>query len=86
MVDLKDIAMLTKRHANKDNIVETQPEPNADHEYSYDTDFDSEAENPMPRDESGDEWWGSFMLSTYIVIMLSTYIVIMLNTYIFHYA
>ncbi|KAK1605369.1 hypothetical protein QYE76_029042 [Lolium multiflorum] len=56
VVDLKDIAMLTKRHANKDNIVETQPEPNADHEYSYDTDFDSEAENPMPRDESGDEW------------------------------
>ncbi|KAK1646019.1 hypothetical protein QYE76_063824 [Lolium multiflorum] len=55
VVDLKDIAMLTKRHANKDNIVETQPEPNADHEYSYDTDFDSEAENPMPRDESGDE-------------------------------
>jgi hypothetical protein len=56
VVDLKDIAMLTKRHASKDNIVETQPEPNADHEYSYDTDFDSEAENPMPRDESGDEW------------------------------
>ncbi|KAK1601599.1 hypothetical protein QYE76_059263 [Lolium multiflorum] len=55
VVDLKDIAMLTKRNANKDNIVETQPEPNADHEYSYDTDFDSEAENPMPRDESGDE-------------------------------
>jgi hypothetical protein len=32
----------------------------------------------MPRDESGDEWWGSFMLSTYIIIML--------NTYICHYA
>ncbi|KAK1663394.1 hypothetical protein QYE76_051553 [Lolium multiflorum] len=55
VVDPKDIAMLTKRHANKDNIVETQPEPNADPEYSHDTDSDSEAENPMPRDESGDE-------------------------------
>ncbi|KAK1647362.1 hypothetical protein QYE76_065167 [Lolium multiflorum] len=52
VVDPKDIAMLTKRHANKDNIVETQPEPNADPEYSHDTYSDSGAENSMPRDES----------------------------------
>ena len=56
VLDPKDIAMLTKRHANKDNIAETPPGNKVDPEYSRDTDSDCEAENPMPSDERDAEW------------------------------
>ena len=56
VVNLKDIAMLTKFHANNGNIAEPPPCNNADPEYSHDTDSDSEAENPEPNDESDDGW------------------------------
>ena len=59
VLDPKDIAMLTKHHANKDKIAETPPGNNdsdSEAEYSRDTDSDSEAENQVPSDESDAEW------------------------------
>ena len=56
VVNLKDIAMLTKFHANNGNIAEPPPCNNPDpNQYIHDTDSDSQAENPEPDDERDDE-------------------------------
>ena len=56
VVNLKDIAMLTKFHSNNGNIAEPPPCNNPDpNEYIHDTNSDSEAENLEPDDESDDE-------------------------------
>ena len=54
VVNLKDIEMLTKLHADNGNNAEPPPCNNAEPRYSHDTDSDSENENPMPNYESDD--------------------------------
>ena len=54
VVNLKDIDMLTKFHADNGNNAEPPPCNNADPQHSRDSDIDSESENPMPNCESDD--------------------------------
>jgi hypothetical protein len=54
VVNLKDIDVLTKLHADNGNNVEPPPCNNVEPQYSHDTDSDSDNENPMLNYESDD--------------------------------
>jgi hypothetical protein len=62
VVDLKDINMLEKLHAENDPIDEPPPVGELQTYYSKDSDSDSEKDNEKENEnESDDDWWGSFI-------------------------
>ena len=56
VVNIKDIYMLTKLHAENDNDDEPPPCEKPPTYYSHDSDVDSDDENPRLNYESDDSW------------------------------
>ena len=61
VVNIKDIDMLSKLHADDGNDDEPPPCDEPPSYYSRDSDTDSDNDNPILNYESDDSRWGSFM-------------------------